>query len=258
MTTAASFADLVAEGASVPVDGWDFSWFDGRASEERPSWGYARMLAERIGTASAALDIQTGGGEVFAEVLGRAARRPVLTVATESWLPNVDLARDRLAPLGAGVVQAEDDAALPFRPTTFDLISSRHPTTLDWSEIARVLTPGGTMLCQHIGESSVHELTEFMMGPQPAGDGAWLPVGIAAEATSAGLQVVDLRHEALRMTFSDIGAVVHFLRKVIWIVPDFTVSAYRDQLVALHERIQAEGPFVAHAQRVLIEARRAD
>lgn len=41
-----SFDDLLAEGSAVPVAGWDFSWFDGRASEERPPWGYARH--ERI------------------------------------------------------------------------------------------------------------------------------------------------------------------------------------------------------------------
>ena len=58
------------------------------------------------------------------------------------------------------------------------------------------------------------------------------------------------------MQFNDIAAVIVFLRKVIWIVPDFTVARYRDQLVALHERIERDGPFVAHAQRFLIEVRK--
>lgn len=70
----------------------------------------------------------------------------------------------------------------------------------------------------------------------------------------AGLVVVDLRQEALRTVFYDVAAVVHFLRKVIWIVPGFTVDRYRDRLAELHGRIQTEGPFVAHAQRFLIEA----
>ena len=77
-----------------------------------------------------------------------------------------------------------------------------------------------------------------------------------ADAEAAGLEVVDLRDEALRMEFHDIAAVVHFLRKVIWIVPGFTVERYRDRLAALHARIEAEGPFVAHSTRFLIEARR--
>ena len=49
-----SFEELVTEADSVSVDGWDFSWLDGRATEERPSWGYQRAMGERweIGRAS--------------------------------------------------------------------------------------------------------------------------------------------------------------------------------------------------------------
>jgi hypothetical protein len=35
------FEALITQGAQAPVEGWDFSWFDGRATEHRPSWGYA-------------------------------------------------------------------------------------------------------------------------------------------------------------------------------------------------------------------------
>jgi hypothetical protein len=60
-----TFEELLAEGDSVPVEGWDFSWFEGRATEQRPTWGYAVRLAARIGRVSSVLDVQTGGGEVF-------------------------------------------------------------------------------------------------------------------------------------------------------------------------------------------------
>ncbi len=94
-----------------------------------------------------------------------------------------------------------------------------------------------------------------MMGPQPVGHGR-SPRRAVVAAEAAGLTVVDLRTQALRTVFNDVGAVVYFLRKVIWIVPDFTVERYRDQLAQLHDRILTEGPFVAHAQRFLIEALR--
>src|SRR5439155_5765223 len=42
------FDALVAEGEAAPIVGWDFSWLEGRATEERPSWGYARMVAARL------------------------------------------------------------------------------------------------------------------------------------------------------------------------------------------------------------------
>jgi hypothetical protein len=96
MTLPTSFDDLVAEADAVSVDGWDFSWLDGRAGEERPSWGYARTMGERMGRATAALDIQTGGGEVLAGV----PVLPRVTVATEAWPPNVAKATALLRPLG--------------------------------------------------------------------------------------------------------------------------------------------------------------
>jgi SAM-dependent methyltransferase len=245
-----SFEDLLAEGAAVPVEGWDFSWFEGRASEERPPWGYARMMAERMGRAAAALDIQTGGGEVLARI----PHPPPVLAATESWPPNVALARRNLAPLGAVVAEVADDADLPFPAESFDLVVSRHPTEVLWPEIARVLRPGGTYFSQQVGAGSNRELTDFLMGPQPVSQ-ARSPQRAVAEAQAVGLTVTDLREQSLRTVFNDVGAVIYFLRKVIWTVPGFTVAGYRDQLRKLHEKIQAEGPFAAHAQRFLIEAR---
>lgn len=122
-----------------------------------------------------------------------------------------------------------------------------------WTEIARVLQPGGTYLSQQVGAGSNRELTDFMMGPQPVGPGR-SPRRAVAEAKAAGLAVVDLREQVLRVTFSDIGAVVYFLRKVLWTVPGFTVDGYRGQLARLHDRIQSDGPFVSHSRRFLIEA----
>ena len=249
MTAVPTFEELLAEGAEVPVEGWDFSWFEGRASEQRPSWGYAQLMVERMAGASAALDIQTGGGEVLAQV----TRPPEVLAATESWPPNVELASRRLRPLGATVAAVADDADLPFPDASFDLVVSRHPVITRWDEIARVLMPGGTYFSQQVGTGSVHELTEALMGPQPVGQARSTERALE-QARAAGLEVVDLRHERLRTEFNDVAAVVHFLRKVIWIVPGFTVERYRDELALLHRRIEVEGPFVAYATRFLIEA----
>ncbi|MBD9722876.1 class I SAM-dependent methyltransferase [Streptomyces caniscabiei] len=248
-----TFEELVAEGDAVPTEGWDFSWFEGRATEARPSWGYARGMAERLGRASAALDIQTGGGEVLAS----APRFPAVTVATEGWPPNVAKATALLHPRGAVVVASDQDAPLPFADGAFDLVTSRHPVRAHWAEIARVLRPGGTYFAQHVGPSSVYELVEHFTGPLPEENrSARHPDRERADAEAAGLEVVDLRAERLRMEFHDIGAVVHFLKKVVWMVPGFTVEAYLPRLRSLHERIEAEGPFVAHSARQLFEARR--
>jgi len=243
-----TFEDQLAEGAAVPVEGWDFSWFEGRATEERPPWGYSRLLGERMAAASAGLDLQTGGGEVLA---GTPQPPPVLA-ATEGWPPNVEVARKNLAPLGGQVVEATDDAPIPFPDESFDLVSSRHPVENPWREIARVLRPGGTFLSQQIGAGTVRELKEFFLGPQDYGD--WTPDVLRVEAEAVGLRVDRLEPAKLRMEFFDLAAVVHFLRKVIWIVPGFEVDKYRDKLAELHRLIEADGMFVAHSRRVLVEA----
>ena len=252
-----TFDDLVAEGSAVPTEGWDFSWFAGRATEERPPWGYCARLADRLAAAGTSLDLQTGGAEVYAEALTRAVPRPRRVAATESWPPNLALARRRLAGWDGEVTEVADDAPLPFPDATFDLMSSRHPTAQRWDEIARVLTPGGTYLCQGIGSGTHRLLAEALLGPQAGADEP--TADLAADAArAAGLQVVDLRSHRCRVEFGDVGAVVHFLRKVVWTVPDFSVERYRPQLAELHRRIVREGVFVSASQRYLVEARRPD
>lgn len=189
-------------------------------------------------------------------MLATIPKAPARLVATESWPPNLEVARRDLAVHGAVVVAVADDAAFPFEPGSFDLVVSRHPTVTDWPEIARVLAPGGTYLSQQVGACTVRELTEFMMGPQPNGGGRSTSRAVAA-AEAAGLQVSDLRAESLRLGFFDIAAVVHFLRKVSWIVPGFSVAQYRDRLFALHEVIRAEGSVKASTERFLIEAHKS-
>jgi hypothetical protein len=67
----------------VPPADWDFSWFEGRATGGAAAVGYSRPLGERMARAAAALDIQTGGGEVLAGI----PHPPPVVVATESWPP---------------------------------------------------------------------------------------------------------------------------------------------------------------------------
>jgi SAM-dependent methyltransferase len=232
------YDDLVDEAAAAPIKGWDFSWLDGRATEARPSWRYRDRVADRAATARAMLEIECGDGRLLASL----PHRPALTVATEAYQP------------GSGMLAATADA-LPLRDATFDLVISRHPVVAHWDEIARVLAPGGTYFAQHVGPRSVAELGEWFVGAWPASD-ARTPERAEREAERVGLDVVDVRYEELPMTFDDVGAVVYFLRLVIWIVPGFTVDRFRDRLRALHDHIEHHGPFRSTSTRFLIEARK--
>jgi SAM-dependent methyltransferase len=255
MTSAAFFEQLLAEGNSEPTEGWDFSWFNGRATEKRPTWQYSHSLGQRLARAHAVFDVQTGGGERLAEILSQIDSRPREIVASESWRPNVAIAKKNLQPYEVSIIEIPDESDFPFPDETFDLVSSRHPTVTLWAEIARVLQSGGTYFSQQVGAGTNRELTDFMMGPQPISDSRSARRAVA-RASSVGLEVIDMREESLPIAFFDVGAVVYFLRKVIWTVPDFTVETYRKRLFAMHQHIESEGSFLSHSQRFLIEAKK--
>ena len=120
-----------------------------------------------------------------------------------------------------------------------------------------MLAPGGTYLSQQVGPGTNRELTDFMMGPQPVNQ-VRSPQRAEAAASAAGLVVSTVREQALRVEFFDVGAVIYFLRKVLWTVPGFTVAGYAEPLARMHEHITEHGSFVSHAQRFLIEARAPD
>lgn len=247
-----SFDELVAEADAADVTGWDFGWLDGRATEERPPWGYARLVAQRLPAVASALDIDTGGGEVMAEMPAFPPRMCV----TEAWQPNAARARALLGPRGVQVVPVGADEPLPFPDQMFDLVTSRHPVRPGWPEIHRVLAPGGRYLAQHVGPASASELIEHFRGPLPEQRQSRDPRYAVAAAEATGLTIIDLRSARCRMELFDIGAVIFVLRKCVWWVPDFTVDRYRRQLRDLDELIRRDGPFVAHSSRYLIQAQR--
>ena len=255
MSSTSKFEQLVTLGDAEPTEGWDFSWFNGRATEQRPSWRFSEKLRLRLAQVDSVMDVQTGGGERLSEVLSRAEIRPRLIVATESWEPNILIAEQTLKRFGASIIEIADESNLPFPDDSFQLVTSRHPTLTLWKEISRVLQPGAIYFSQQVGAGTNSELTDFMMGAQPYSDVRNAQLAVLA-ARSVGFDVIDLREESLPIFFFDVGAVVYFLKKVIWTVPDFTVAKYSERLSEMHEHIEKNGSFQSHSQRFLIEAQK--
>lgn len=244
------FEDLVDAAERAPIGAWDFSWLDGRAIEERPTWRYFDKVATRAAGVSSLLEIQAGVGSMS----GSLPSLPALAVATEGFPPSVVHAAPRLRSRGVHlVVTSQNRSDLPFAADTFELVISRHPVEVGWTEIARVLRPGGTYFAQHVGPNSLRSLSEYLMGPLPDADKRNPHVEHRA-AESAGLVVRSMQLERPRTAFYDIGAVVYFLRLVPWIVPGFTVATHRDSLRVLHHAIESDGAFETRASRTLVEA----
>ncbi len=70
----------MAETAAADVTGWGIGWPGGWATEKRPPWGYAQLLALGLGEVSSALDMDPNDGEDLTEI----PTFPLLMLATEA------------------------------------------------------------------------------------------------------------------------------------------------------------------------------
>lgn len=99
-----SYEDLVSAGLHAPFAGWNLDYLNTRVRECVLPWSYEDLARTGIAKASKVLDLNTGGGELLATLLQ--GLRSVV-VATESWPPNVPVARRLLEPLGVELRQHE-------------------------------------------------------------------------------------------------------------------------------------------------------
>ncbi|WP_305785160.1 class I SAM-dependent methyltransferase [Symbioplanes lichenis] len=247
MGFARQYEQLVSEAAGVPITGWEFAWMDGRAVGSDPSWAFPELARPLVRHAGSLLDLDTGGGELLAEL----APLPAHTVAVESWAPNVPVARDRLRPFGVSVV-----TELPGGENEFDVVLSRHGR-LPADDVARLLTPGGTLLSQQVGSDDLADLNAELGAPPPH-PRAWDADTAVRALAAAGLTVTDVREERVPLTFHDIGAVVYQLRTVPWQVRDFSVEKYDRALRRMDALIRTYGHFTATAHRFLVQASRLE
>lgn len=233
-----------------PFSGWDFSYLDGRMDEGRESWSYIDRAAELMGRASSVLDMDTGGGE---KLLDLRDHWPAKVVATEGYPPNLKLATERLAPHGATVVRAavSDTESMPFAAGDFDLVLNRH-AAFNSGEVGRVLSPGGVFLTQQVHGMWAWDLLEAF-GAKPQWSDATADKYVPL-LEAAGLTIVTREEWEGRLVFSDVGAIVYYLKATPWEVPGFSVKTHLRYLLALQERVEAGSELAFYAAKYLIEA----
>jgi len=235
---------------SQPFTGWDFSYLDGRMLEDQPPWDYLARAAELMRKSSAVLDMGTGGGERLLELQ---EHWPDKVVVTEDYPPNFKLARERLEPLGVRVenVPLSRDGVLPLADGEFDLVLNRH-SGLNCAEVARILAPLGVFLTQQIhGLWAQGLLAGFDAEPQWPDE---TPSFYVPQLEKAGLAISKLEEWQGKLAFTDVGAVVYYLRAVPWLVPGFSVDTHVDSLLGLQRQIEKTGQLVFAARKYLIEA----
>jgi SAM-dependent methyltransferase len=227
--------------------GWTFAYKPVPLGPPEP-WDYVARARDLAGSAGRVLDLGTGGGEVFEQILQGYSRR---AAATEAWAPNVAVAARRLRSLGAEVVHS-NNLALPFAAGSLDLVLNRHEE-LSPADVARVLRSGGRVLTQQVGPSYHDELREFFprMTVFERHDITY-PLGLVA----AGLELLDLRHHPRRVAYHQLGHLAYFLAVAPWTIPDFDLDSDLDSLLEVERRLDGPEGIVLSDPRYILEARK--
>jgi SAM-dependent methyltransferase len=209
-------------------------------------WSYARRAKELVHGATSVVDLGTGGGERFAELLQGFGGR---ALATEEWLVNAPVARDLLSSQGAPVLQAAS-LHMPFADETFDLVLSRHED-FDPAEVARTLRPGGAFLTQqtwHYWE----EVARYIPRMTDFGDHFHrYQHGFADH----GMTVTDAREHVILGAFESLGDLVYMLCVAPWEIPNFDpLNRDLEALVAIERDLTTPDGLVLTQGHYIIEA----
>jgi SAM-dependent methyltransferase len=200
------------------------------------SWSYGSIVLVQIRHAKALLDIGTGGGELLASF----RPLPAITCATESYRPNISVAKRKLEPLGVRVFRTKkEEGPLPFQDATFDVVIDRHASYIP-SEVFRVLKSGGLFTTQQVGDSNEHRIRK-MLGAEEFLPPRWNLRFASRQLRRAGFRIDFEREEYPSRRFYDVGAIVYYLKAVPWVIPDFSIRKYFKALILLNREIGLKG-----------------
>ena len=247
------FEDLIAEAEKAHFSGWDFSYLKDRLVEENPEWDYREIVIDHISRAVSLLDMGTGGGEFLSAL-------PVLpetAFATEGWLPNLEIARQRLERIGVQVHSFDDDKQLPFNSNFFDLVINRHDF-FDPQELNRILKPGGIFITQQVGGQDQQPLNQFLAPHIKSLYENWSLSYAVQQLIAAGFDIRFQKEEFPHSKFLDIGAVVYYLKVIEWQIPGFNTKDYHKSLLDLHHHIQSEGTLKSYCHRFIVVAEKPE
>ena len=218
-----------------------------RQLDAPPPWDYETRARELTVGASSVVDLGTGGGERYAVICNGFAGR---AVATEEWSVNAVVAKDKLQPLGIGVVRC-NSLRLPFDDECFDLVLDRHEE-LSPAEVSRVLIPDGTVLTQQVVPDDWKALGRYFPRRTDFGDHFNL---YQKGFRDAGLQIIDTRLYEYRTAYTTLGDFVYLLCIAPWTIPEFDpLGVDLDALLAFERDLTTPDGLVLTEGRYIIEA----
>lgn len=242
----ADLDELLDEGFGLDVEThWGAGFLPGRYVPGETSWTWPGIVDRHLRGAKALLDLGTGEGGQLAGLPGL----PALTVAAEEWLATVPAAAATLHPRGiqlvvCGTARANTNpeepprTGLPFADASYDVVLSRH-TAFAPEEVRRVLRPGGVFVTQQVGaDERVSARALLGLGTS---EEDWDVAAAIRQTEAGGLTVIGSGEERPVTVFTDVAALIGYLRTVPWAVPELDRVAMRPVFERLHrlDRIEA-------------------
>jgi SAM-dependent methyltransferase len=251
MTPNKSFDELIADADDTLMNGWEFSFLEGRWVEEPTTWDLKSRIEMLFPQVLSLLDMGTGGGEFLRSLLPL----PGDTTATEAYGPNVVVARDNLEPLGIQVIDTTTGPLLPFPEERFDLVMNRHEA-FEPADVFRIVKGGGRFITQQVGGRDMMDINTLIQDDPHGHFDYYNKDFVMAQLESAGFQIEDHLEEIVPTHIYDVGAIVVMLKVTPWQVDDFSVDRYREPLRKIHELIHQRGRLTIGSHRFLIQAMR--
>ena len=232
---------------------WDFSHIYGKYEEEKDlPWDYSGMIRRYLLPEMKLLDIDTGGGEFLLSL-----KYPLCHLsATEAYLPNVELCKEKLLPLGVDFKEADASVRLPFDNETFDIVINRHGA-FNENEIWRVLKPNGIFITQQVGAENDRELVELLLNEAPP-----LPFPkqylhtVQQAFQEVGFTTLEAEEIYRPIKFWNVGALVWFAHIVEWEFPNFDVKECLENLYHAQEVLEKNGVIEGRIHRFLYVAKK--
>lgn len=231
--------------------GWNFSYIKRRSKEGKPDWNYKSIAKILVKRSNSVLDLATGGGEAFSEILS--TFKPKKAVAIEGYKPNVSVARKNLRKHGVKVIYANETKKLPFKNEEFDLVLNRHGG-FKAKELGRVLSSRGIFFTEQVDARNLRDLLKEF-GAEPKWELNTLSIA-AKRLKEVGFKIMKAKEWKGKTIFKDVGALVYFLRAIPWVIDDFSVKKYQAILEKFQKRIENRNKLRFTARRFLILARK--
>ncbi|TYB30507.1 MAG: class I SAM-dependent methyltransferase [Candidatus Mcinerneyibacterium aminivorans] len=240
--------------SSKKISGWGFEYIEktGRCSEQPLKWGYGSKVIPEIRKANYFLDMGTGGGEL----LKLFSPFPKYSFATEGYKPNIKIARQNLEKYNVEVKEIRDDSDLGFECNYFDLIINRHES-YDPGEVNRILKKDGIFITQQVGSKDCCDLNELLEAPKNQYySNNWNLDNAVKSLEENGVKIIEKMEDFPKIRFYDTGAIVFFLKTVIWQIPDFSTDQYLDGLKKISKMIKKRGYIEFLQHRFFIKSKK--